>query len=83
MPITTAMVLEESEAPDGRRVATVKTDRGDEYSLDVDATLKAVAILMSDRANEKRFGWSLGLGWYAQECDLLASRSRAKVGASA
>jgi hypothetical protein len=83
MPITDAKVIEESQAPDGRRIATVKTDRGDEYSLDVDATLKAVAVLMSDRSNERRFGWTLNVGWYAQEFDLLASRSRAKVGASA
>jgi hypothetical protein len=77
---TKANIIAESRALDGRRIATVRTYRGDEYTFDIDATLKAVAALLSDRSNERRFGWTLNIGWYEQEFDLLSSRVSANHG---
>lgn len=81
--MTQATIIEESEAPDGRRIVTVRTDTCREYTFDLDATVKAVAVLLSDREDERRGGWILNTGWFEQELRLLGERSRAKVGASA
>lgn len=56
-------ILKESEDLNGNRIATVESDRGEEYLIDVDKAVCAIVDLMSDRANEQRFGW-MGVSWY-------------------
>ena len=50
---------------------TVRTPRGEVYTIDVEAACKAVAELHSNAANEARFGWSLSEGWYVGELQWL------------
>lgn len=62
-----AVIIEEAETLKLGRVATVRTARGDQYVIDTDAALRALADLFSDFDNEKRFGWNLARGWYESE----------------
>jgi hypothetical protein len=52
-------IIEASEAR-----TTVRTSRGDEFVIDADEAVKALAEVLSDEANESGGGWSLGQGWY-------------------
>lgn len=60
-------IIEAAETPALTRIVTVRTNRGDEYRVDVDAAALAVADLISDHANEKRQGWTLNAGWFEGE----------------
>jgi hypothetical protein len=59
-----AQILEESETLSGDRIATVRSKRGEEHLINVDKAICALVNLMSDRANEQRFGWTVGSSWY-------------------
>jgi hypothetical protein len=61
------MILEQSESLKGHQMITVRSKRGDEYIIDADAAVEALAQLFSDYDNEKRCGWQLGVGWFEQE----------------
>lgn len=61
------MIIEQSEDLNHHQMMTVLSDRGDEYVIDADAAVRALAQLFSDIDNEKRFGWSLHGAWYEQE----------------
>jgi hypothetical protein len=65
------VVLEQSEDLNGHQMVTVRSNRGDEYVIDVDAAVKALAQLFSDHDNERRFGWQLERIWFQQELSKL------------
>jgi hypothetical protein len=50
---------------------TVRTPRGETYTIDVEAACKGLAELHSNAANEERFGWSLNEAWYVAELQWL------------
>lgn len=62
-----AKILESSESLKGHRMVTVRTDRGEEYVIDADQAVIALAETFSEYDNEKRFGWSLGAPWFEAE----------------
>lgn len=66
-----AKILEESETPDGTRVATVKTDRGEEMLVNVDRAVCALAESLSNIANEKRMGWDIAAPYYHDEFEQI------------
>ena len=68
---TDAEIIEQSESPNLQQMMTVRTKRGDEFVINADEAAKALAVLFSEMDNEKRFGWSLGTGWYEQEIAAL------------
>lgn len=65
------MIIEESENLVGHRMMTVRSDRGDEYVIDADAAVEALAQLFSDQRNERRFGWTLERPWFEQALSKL------------
>lgn len=67
----TACALEESENLSGHRIQTIRTKRGDEYSVNIDALAVAVSNLFSDHTNEKRRGWNLQEAWWDAELSKL------------
>lgn len=69
-------IIESAESFNGHTMMTVQTDRGDEYVIDADAAVKALADLFSDLDNEKRFGWNLSAPWYEQELQKLRAAVR-------
>jgi hypothetical protein len=69
------MILEEAENLKFERIATVRTKRGEEFTINVDAAVTALAEMFSDHDNERRFGWSLNVGWYQQEMRRLRDAS--------
>lgn len=62
-----AKIIESSERPDGATVLTVHTHRGEDFVIDADALAIAFADWVSDRTNEARHGWSLGVSWWEDE----------------
>ena len=66
-----AIIVEEAENPKLERMATVQTQRGDEFIINVDQAVCAIADLFSDLANEQRFGWHLNPAWYQQRVTRL------------
>jgi hypothetical protein len=64
-------ILEASENLNGHQMMTVQSSRGEEYVIDADVAVKALAQLFSDYDNEKRFGWQLGVGWFDPEIKKL------------
>ncbi len=72
-----ATILEESENTEGDRIATIKTDRGEEYRVNVDKAVCAVMEALSNLDNEERFGWALEPRWFRGE--IAAIRSAAIV----
>jgi hypothetical protein len=50
---------------------TVRTPRGETYTIDVEKACIAIAELHSNAANEERFGWSLSEAWYVGELQWL------------
>jgi hypothetical protein len=70
------MIIEESESYPGlHRMATVQTERGDEYVINVDAAVEALAQFFSDYDNEQRRGWTLTAAWFEGELAKLRSAS--------
>lgn len=67
MLMNSAKIIEETQGLDGCTIATVRTARGDEYIINVDAAVIGLADLFSDLSNEQRAGWKLGSGWYAEQ----------------
>ena len=74
-----AQILEESENLGGDRIATVECKRGEEHLINVDKAICALVDIMSDRANEQRFGWSLGASWYEDALKKLFRSSIAEL----
>lgn len=70
-----AVILEESENLQLNRIATVRTKRGEEVLINVDAAVCALADLFSDIDNEHRGGWVLAVGWYADALSRLRRQS--------
>lgn len=68
---TKAQIIEQSENLSLQQVMTIRTNRGDEFIINADEAAKALAVLFSEMDNERRFGWSLGTGWYEQEIAAL------------
>ncbi len=59
------MIIEQTDTyPGGQTVMTVRTERGDEYVIDVDAAVEAVARLLSDYDNNRKRGWALQAPWF-------------------
>lgn len=69
--MTSTLIIEESENCKLERMAIVKTRRGDEYIVNVDQVVCAIADLFSDLANEQRLGWNLNPAWYQQRVNNL------------
>lgn len=65
------MILEEAENLIGERIATVRTSRGEEVSVNVDAAAVAAANLLSDYDNKLLFGWSLSVPWFVERIETL------------
>jgi hypothetical protein len=70
-------VLEESTSLAGRRMCTVRTKRGDEYVIDADAAVEALAEMFSEFDNERRFGWTLHRAWWEVEYGKLRTAATA------
>lgn len=68
-------ILEEAENLQLDRIATVQTARGEEYSINVDKAVCALADLLCEYDNEKRFGWELEGPWFEGELRKLRSAS--------
>lgn len=62
----TATIIEQAETR-----ATVRTSRGDEFVIDADEAVKALAEILSDEANERGGGWTLAQGFYTAGLDRL------------
>lgn len=74
-----ATIIEESESYPGlHRMVTVKSDRGDEYVINVDAAVEAMGQMFSDFDNEKRFGWNLNSSWFETEIRKLRALALAR-----
>lgn len=71
MLMNSAKIIEETQGLDGCTIATVRTERGDEYIINADAAVIGLADLFSTLSNERRLGWELGSGWYAAQIDRL------------
>lgn len=67
VPQTLPEILEASEDLAGHQIMTVRSDRGDEYVIDADAAVKALAQLFSNYDNEQRHGWTLAAPWFELE----------------
>lgn len=70
-----AKIIKESENLKLERVLTVSTDRGDEYVINADRAVCALAEFFSDVANERRAGWHLNAGWYEAEFRKLFAKA--------
>lgn len=68
------MILEESENLDLHRIATVRSERGEEFRIDLDAAACALGQLFSDHDNERKRGWQLNAGWWQEEFAKLRDR---------
>lgn len=71
-----AEILEESENTSMDRIATVRTSRGEEVIINVDATIKKIADLWSDHKNERRAGWTLTEVWYKDSVQSVLNQVR-------
>lgn len=66
-----AQIIEATCDKNMDRIVTVQTDRGDEYSLNVDALAMGFADLLSEREYEARQGWMLERAWFVDGIDSL------------
>jgi hypothetical protein len=77
--IMTTKILEVSESLKGHSMMTVRTDRGDEYVIDADAAVIALAELFSTYDNEQRFGWRLDKEWFLSELTKIRNSALMKM----
>ena len=71
-----AIILEESEAPGGDRIASIRTVRGEEVMFNVDKAVCGLADLFSELDQELREGWTLNGSWFEDALHRLRLASR-------
>lgn len=70
-----SFIIEESENLKLERIATVQTNRGKEYIINIDKAVCALADLMCDYENERHFGWDLETPWFEDQLRTLRAVS--------
>ncbi len=70
---TETRCTEESENLSGQRMQTIKTGRGNEYVINVDALALALADIRSERIHERKMGWHLQDALFHEKYEKLES----------
>lgn len=68
------MILEESEKPNGERIATIRSNRNTEHLVNMDKAAMEMVNLFADSEALIRQGWILNVGWYEDRINEIKTK---------